>query len=148
MKDLYLANIDGNPNWVSPMDIQYDGNGNSILVGGVQLLDQMIVKALMTQFSTDTLAPLYGGSFSSMIGVKLDQATSAILMVSETERIVNRVAKITQNNNFTPDQQIAGLNDILISNPNGPTSTTLTIQIQTQSGSSVTLAAPVKTYQS
>lgn len=148
MKDLFLANIDGNPNWISPMDIQYDGNGNSLKVDGVQLLDQMILKALMTNFGTDALAKLYGASFASMIGVKLDQATSAIMMVTETERVINRIAKITQqDNSFTPDQQIAALKDILLNKSNDdPRDTIVTIEVNTQSGDSSTLQAPVKVF--
>jgi phage baseplate assembly protein W len=149
MKDLLLANIDGNLNWVSPMDIQFDFNGDSIFVDDVQMLDQMLVKALMTDFGTDAYAPLYGGSFSSMIGVKLDQATSAIMMVTEVERIVNRIAKITQQDpNFTPDQQITGLSDILIQNSNNDPRQVIVIpEIRTQSGNSTSLQVPIQVRQ-
>ncbi len=148
MKDLLLQNTDGNQNWMSPMDIQRTGNGLVATVSDLQLLDQMVSKALVTIFGSNSIRPLYGAAFVSMIGKKLTQALSGLLIVTETARVVNRVSTITQQNtlNLTPNQIISSIKDILINNQTtgqDPRIIIVMIEINTQSGNSQKIQLPV-----
>lgn len=146
MRDLQISNTDGRPFKIKPMDIEYDGNGQVIFVDNVQMIDQMLKKALLTTFGSNRVRPLYGAAFNSLIGAKLDSATSALMMTTEAERVVNRVAVFTQQNlNFTAEQRIAALQDILINRGKDQRNVELTIEIVTESGQSKSLQTQLVT---
>lgn len=145
MIDYQLTNPTNEMVLTSPLDIEYDSNGQTKVVDDVKVLDQNIVKALLTSLGSNELRPLYGGSFSSLIGAKLDRATSAIFMASEVERVVNRIARFTQSNlKLGPDQRILAVQDVLIEKvDNDPRKIAITILIRTESGASRSLQVPI-----
>lgn len=144
MNEYALFNTQGLDAYAKPMDIEYDENGLVKKVEGVKVIDQLIVKALFTKFGANPIRPLYGASFASITGVKLDQAFSGIMLTTETERVVNRIAQFTQQNlNLTPDQRITAIEDILLDSTDDPRNTVITILVRTESGDSQSLQVPI-----
>lgn len=146
MRDLKLVNADGYPFRMKAMDIQYGPTGQVVFVDDVQMIDQLITKAFMTNFSSNPIRPLYGAAFNTLIGKKLEKATSALMMITEAERVVNRITTFTQQNlNFTPDQRIVALQDVILGQGADPRVTSLTTEIVTESGNSIKLLNQIPT---
>lgn len=140
MMDALLTNVDRLPFRMKAMDITYAGNGDFTRVEGVNLIDQMIMKGFLGKFGSDPVNPISGSAFSSMIGVKLNAGTSTLVITTETERVINRIAKITQSDSrFTPDQRIIQIQNIQIQQvKNKPTQNLIFASMVTASGNSIT----------
>lgn len=145
MIDYALQNANGENIFVGPMDIQYDATGRVVTTTGLRLVDQLVIKALMTQYGSSKINPLYGAAFSSMIGAKLTQVLSGSFMVSEVQRVVSRIANfLIKNPNTQASEQIASIDNITIDvSPDDPRTVNVGIFMTTNSGDSRELMVPV-----
>jgi hypothetical protein len=145
MIDYALRNANGENVFRGPMDISYDASGRVITTTGLTLVDQLVIKDLMTQFGTSPLEPLYGAAFASMIGAKLDQVLSGSFMVSEIQRVIKRITNfLIKNPNTLPSEQIASVNNIVLQESlNDPRIINVFIFMTTNSGNPTQLMVPV-----
>jgi hypothetical protein len=145
MIDYCLSNADGENIFVGPLDISYDATGRVATTTGLRLVDQLVIKSLMTQYGSSKINPLYGAAFSSMIGAKLTQVLSGSFMVSEVQRVVSRIANfLIKNPNTQASEQIASIDNITIDvSPDDPRTVNVGIFMTTNSGDSRELMIPV-----
>ena len=145
MIDYSLANANGEDIFDGPLDISYDASGRVITTTGLTLVDQLVIKDLMTQYKSSSINPLYGAAFSSMVGAKLDQVMSGSFVVSEVKRVINRIANfLIKNPNTNADEQIASVDNVDIQSSADPLVVDVTIFITTNSGDQRQLMVPVQ----
>lgn len=145
MIDYSLANANGEDIFDGPLDISYDASGRVITTTGLTLVDQLVIKDLMTQYKSSSINPLYGAAFSSMVGAKLDQVMSGSFVVSEVKRVINRIANfLIKNPNTNADEQIASVDNVDIQSSADPRVVDVTIFITTNSGDQRQLMVPVQ----
>jgi phage baseplate assembly protein W len=148
MKDYALVNVNDEEYFISPMDIEYDGDGDILTIDGTRELDQAILKALFTQYGSNEQHPLYGASFATLIGTKLDRVSAGMFITSEVDRVVNRIAKLSVDNmNLTADQKISSVEDIIIDRDiDDSTRYIISIFMKTESGNNQALQIPIKAF--
>jgi len=74
--------------WGGPVDIDYDGNGDMIMVEKKVLLDQALIKAFITKYGSSNVNPDYGAALS-LRGMKMDMVVAGALVQTEVTRVVD-----------------------------------------------------------
>jgi hypothetical protein len=146
MIDYALKSAQGQDIFQGLLDISYDASGKVITTTGLTLVDQLVIKALMTQYGSSQITPLYGAAFASMVGAKLDQVMAGSFLVTEVQRVIKRISNfLIKNPNTNASEQIASVNNIVLQqSENDPRIVNISIFMTTNSGDPTQLMVPVQ----
>jgi hypothetical protein len=148
MQDFKLTNANGENVFAGPLDIDYDANGQMVMIEGVYMLDQVLKKDSMTKYGASALFPQYGLAIGAVRGGKIFPTLLGSLLVGEMKRMVGLVqSAINSVSTALPEEKITGVSDVLIQMPSGdPRSIQITTSVKTLSGQAAPLITKVQAF--